>query len=434
MPTVIRQTEFTRHMKGKFFYGWYIAGICVLVYFFTNGMTIFVPQNLFPRFMEDFAADAGQVSLTATITFLSTAVLAPFVGWLIDRLGVLRVIHAGLLFLAVCFCLYPFAASLQQLYVLHIGFALGLVLCGLMPNVVLLSQWFIRYRGAMVGLLTSASSLAGGLLPLAIAPLVLNPEFGWRWGFGVLAVAFIVFGLLPGLLALKASPADVGQLPDGIDIQPDPDSTAADDSGVEFAVALRSRTLWALALSSACLWFSITAINSQATIFFEQDAGMTPAKATLLYSTIFWCSVAGKLLFGALSDRIAKHRVMLISAILLFCGSLLAFTSGEDGIRLSTSISQLTLFAAVFGLGYGGSFTMIQLVCVECFGQQSLGKLLGIIMFVDSLGGALGITLSGQLKASTGSYLTPFMAVSAVAFVAIIGVLFIRPITEQART
>ncbi len=422
--------------QPRYFYGWLIAGVCVLVYFFTNGMTIFVPQNLFPRFMEDFSADAGQVSITATISFLGTAVMAPFVGWLIDRFGVLRIIHVGLLFLAICFCLYPFAANLQQLYLLHAGFALGLVLCGLMPNVVLLSQWFVRYRGAVVGLLTSASSLAGGLLPLAIAPLVLNPDYGWRWGFGALAIAFIVFGLIPGLLALKASPGDVGQLPDGR-IATDGENTLAtrlaqEQSGVPFAVALRSRTLWALAVSSACLWYSIISINSQATIFFEQDAGLTPANATLLYSAIFWCSVAGKFLFGALSDKISKQKVMLISATLLFCGSMLVFTPGSDGIQLSQNPPQLMAFAVVFGLGYGGSFTMIQLVCVECFGQRALGKLLGIIIFVDSLGGALGTALSGQLKANTGSYLLPFATVTVVAFVAIIGVLLIKPLTDES--
>ncbi|MEE4185282.1 MAG: MFS transporter, partial [Gammaproteobacteria bacterium] len=158
------------------FYGWYIVAICVLVYFFTNGMTVFVPQNLFPRLMEDFAADAGEISITLAITFLGTAFMAPFVGWLIDRVGVIRVIRAGMVFLALCFLAYPFAATLQQLYVLHVGFAAGLVLCGLMPSVVLLSAWFVRYRGAVVGLLTAASSLAGGLLPLAISPLVLDPE------------------------------------------------------------------------------------------------------------------------------------------------------------------------------------------------------------------------------------------------------------------
>ncbi len=419
--------------QKRFFYGWVIAAVCVLVYFFTNGMTIFVPQYLFPRFMEDFSADAGQVSITATISFLGTAVMAPFVGWLIDRIGVIRVIRTGLLFLAVCFCLYPFAADLNQLYLLHVGFAAGLVLCGLMPNVVLLSQWFVRYRGAAVGLLTSASSVAGAVMPLAIAPLVLNPDYGWRWGFGALAAAFITFGLLPGLLALRASPAEMGQQPDGRPAPAAADSMRNADNGVEFGTALRSVTLWALAISSACLWFSISAINSQATIFFEQDAGLSAANATFLYSTIFWFGIAGKFLFGALSDRIRKQRVMLIAAILLFAGSLLVFAPGAEGWQLTQNITQLIIFAVVFGLGYGGSFTMIQLVCVECFGQRALGKLLGIIIFVDSLGGALGIALSGQLKANTGSYLVPFAAVAVVAFVAIISVLLIRPL-QPAKT
>ena len=104
---------------NKLFYGWWLAAVCVLVYFFTNGMTVFVPQNLFPRLMEDFAVDAGEVSRTVMVTFLGSAFLAPLAGWLIDRFGVLRVIHSGLIVLAICFGLYPFAESIMQLYVLH---------------------------------------------------------------------------------------------------------------------------------------------------------------------------------------------------------------------------------------------------------------------------------------------------------------------------
>lgn len=413
------------------FYGWYIVAVCVLVYFFTNGMTVFVPQNLFPRLMEDFAADSGEISLTLAITFLGTAFMAPFVGWLIDRFGVIRVIRAGMAFLALCFLAYPFAATLQQLYFLHVGFAAGLVLCGLMPSVVLLSAWFVRFRGAVVGLLTAASSLAGGLLPLAISPLVLDPDLGWRWGFGALAVAFIFLGLIPGLLILKASPADVGQYPDGAAGSPDTAPITLLD-GVDFGVAIRSRTLWALAISSACLWYSITSVNSQATIFFEQDAGLSPARATVLYSAIFWCSVGGKFLFGALSDIVPKHKVMLVTASILVVGCLLMFTRGPEGVQLTQNINQLWLFAVVFGLGYGGSFTMIQLACVECFGQRALGKLLGVIIFVDSLGGAAGTFLSGKLSAESGSYFVPFVAVTAVAVVAVVSVLFVRPLQKPA--
>jgi sugar phosphate permease len=198
--------------------------------------------------------------------------------------------------------------------------------------------------------------------------------------------------------------------------------------GVEFSVAIRSRTLWALAISSACLWYSITSVNSQATIFFEQDAGLSPARATVLYSAIFWCSVGGKFLFGALSDIVPKHKVMLVTASILVAGCLLMFSNGPEGLQLTQNINQLWLFAVVFGLGYGGSFTMIQLACVECFGQRALGKLLGVIIFVDSLGGAAGTFLSGKLSAAAGSYFVPFVAVTAVAAVAVISVMFVRPL------
>ncbi|MEE9136403.1 MAG: MFS transporter, partial [Gammaproteobacteria bacterium] len=89
----------------SFFYGWYIAAIAILLYFFTNGMAIWVPQNLFPRFMEDFNATAGDVSLTTGLTLLISAWLAPFAGAMIDRFGVLRVMRTGLVLMAVSFVL-----------------------------------------------------------------------------------------------------------------------------------------------------------------------------------------------------------------------------------------------------------------------------------------------------------------------------------------
>ena len=74
---------------------------------------------------------------------------------------------------------------------------------------------------------------------------------------------------------------------------------------------------------------------------------------------------------------------------------------------------------------------MIQLVTVETFGQRSLGKILGIISLIDTLGAAAGTVLMGRLKDSTGDYLVPFIIVTAVALVAVINVLFIRPVRPE---
>lgn len=415
------------------FYGWYIAGIAVLAYFFTNGLSIWVPQNLFPRFMEDFNATAGEVSFTTGTTLLLSAWLAPFAGAMIDRYGVVRVMRAGLIVMAVSFLLYPFVQSLTQLYVLHGFLAVGLIMAGLMPNVVLLSNWFVKRRGTMIGLLVASSSLAGAVLPLVISPLVLNPNFGWRWGFGALSVAFILFAVLPGLLLLKAGPTDVNQVPDGL---ADNSETIAEpqSSGVSFAVALRSRSLWFLGLGSACLWYSFQAVNSQAMIFFEQEAGLTPQQATLLFSIIYWVSFFGKFLFGVLSDLIAKRQVLLLAGIIMLVGTSILFSLASDGLTLTRNIPKLTAFAIVFGLGFGGCFTLIQLVTVETFGQAALGKILGIVILIEGMGGFLGTVATGQIRDATGNYLMPFLIVVAVEIIGLLAVLMIRPVKSRDKT
>jgi len=402
-------------------YRWVVAATAFTIYFFTNGMAIFVPQNLFPRLMEEFSVTAGEVSRVTFVTLLFSAFLAPLAGFLIDRFGVVRIIRFGLLVMLACFALYPFVQSIQQLYVIHAFLSLGLVCSGLMSNVVLLTAWFSKGRGSVVGLLASGSSLAGAALPLMIAPLVLDPEFGWRWGFGSLSIGFLVFAFLPGFLLMRApqNAAPTGEAPTPTD-------------GVELSEAVRHVTLWALAVGSACLWFCIQAMNSQISIFFEQEAALTPGKATLLFSVIFWFSFFGKFLFGAVSDLLPKRRVMQIASSLLFAGCLLLFDFSGSDLTLTRKVGQLTAFAVVFGLGFGGSFTMIQLVAVESFGQRALGKILGIIVFIDSIGAALGTALTGQLRTSTGDYTIPFIMVSAVALVAVVAVSMIKPLQKQS--
>ncbi|MEO8223603.1 MAG: MFS transporter [Gammaproteobacteria bacterium] len=396
-----------------------IAAVCVVVYFFTNGMSLFVPQNLFPRFMETFGATAAEVSRTTALTFGISGLLAPFVGAAIDRFGVVRVIRTGLVVLGLTFIAYPAARSLADLYLLHVAIAVGLILSGLMPNVVLLSRWFRERSGTAVGVLVAGSSLAGATLPLAISPLVNDPAWGWRAGMAVLAAAFWLLAVLPAFLVLREAPVTgTGE--------------AADRpvDGVAFAVALRTRTLWCLAIGSACLWFAIQATTSQITIYFEQEAGLAPQRATALFSTILASSVAGKFLFGAVSDRFRKQQIMVVTSLTLLAGCLLLFVAGPDGIELARDPARLTAFAVVFGLGFGGSFTLIQLVAVESFGQLALGRILGVVTFVDTMGGAAGTLLAGQIRTATGDYFVTFALVAVVALIAVGTVLLIRPVAR----
>ena len=415
--------------KAQFFYGWFVAIGCTLIYFFTNAMTLFVPQTLFPRLMEEFGSNEAEISLTVTITLLFASLFAPFAGMLIDKFGALRIMRIGIVLMAVTYSLYSFSDSISDLYRLHFLLAIGLVLSGLVVNVIIVSNWFVKHRGKVIGMLVASSSLGGAILPLMISPIVNDPELGWRWGFGLLSILFWLFAVIPAYTFIKEKPSNLGLFPDGLPkiLEPSDNGIAS----VTLLTALKSRALWCLGIGSACLWFSIQGLNSQITIFFEQEAAFSPQQAVFLFSTLFWFSFIGKFAFGAISDTVPKRTVLLITSIILFLGTLLLFDFDSNQILLTKSPTKLGLFTVVFGLGFGGSFSMIQLVAVEIFGPAYLGRILGIITFIDGMGAALGTNLLSQIKTDTGSYLLPFLIVTIVSLIAIINVFLIRPIQKS---
>ena len=415
--------------KAQFFYGWYVAIGCTLIYFFTNAMTLFVPQTLFPRLMEEFGSNEAEISLTVTITLLFASLFAPFAGMLIDKFGALRIMRIGIVLMAVTYSLYSFSDSISDLYRLHFLLAIGLVLSGLVVNVIIVSNWFVKHRGKVIGMLVASSSLGGAILPLMISPIVNDPELGWRWGFGLLSILFWLFAVIPAYTFIKEKPSNLGLFPDGLPkiLEPSDNGIAS----VTLLTALKSRALWCLGIGSACLWFSIQGLNSQITIFFEQEAAFSPQQAVFLFSTLFWFSFIGKFAFGAISDTVPKRTVLLITSIILFLGTLLLFDFDSNQISLTKNPTKLGLFTVVFGLGFGGSFSMIQLVAVEIFGPAYLGRILGIITFIDGMGAALGTNLLSQIKTDTGSYLLPFSIVIIVSLIAIINVFLIRPIQKS---
>ena len=74
----------------------------------------------------------------------------------------------------------------------------------------------------------------------------------------------------------------------------------------------------------------------------------------------------------------------------------------------------------LFGLGWGGLYTLLQLLAADYFGPQHLGKILGAITVLDTLGGGLGPPLIGAIRDSTGSYDNAFMLVSGLVIAALL--------------
>jgi len=121
-----------------------------------------------------------------------------------------------------------------------------------------------------------------------------------------------------------------------------------------------------------------------------------------------------------LSDHFDKILIMFVVVIFLIVGL--------SVLRLSSAGNLLGLYgyAAIFGIGYSGTFTMIQLVIAEFFSGQSYGKILGILTMVDVGAGGLAITVIAQLQGTFHSYFPVIETLIGLTCIVAILILFLR--------
>jgi MFS family permease len=133
--------------------------------------------------------------------------------------------------------------------------------------------------------------------------------------------------------------------------------------------------------------------------------------AGLSYTVLFYLGLIGKITSGFLADRLGRKRVFT-STIAVMAG----------GAALLTLPSSEVLWAGLlmFGLGWGGLYTLLQLLAADYFGPLHLGKILGAITVLDTLGGGLGPPLIGAIRDSTGSYSQAFTLVTGLVLLALI--------------
>ena len=392
------------------YYGWIIAVASGVILLITNGMTL-AGLNVFDRPLLDALGQAAgePVSLAAfkardAITLGVSGLLAPLAGAAADRFGVRPLMVIGALLLAGGYFLYSMVDSLSDIYRIHLLFASALATCGLVVNVILVSRWFVKDRGLALGIALAGTSLGNGTMPPLNSALI--GELGWRSTFAWMSLLPLV--LIPIILwVIRERPADLGQQqPVARAVNGVVPATAS----LTLRAALRSGNFWVLALIAMCTFFAI--IGTQAHLnLYMLGRGFSQTDAGFSYTVLFYLGLTGKIGSGFLADRLGRKSVFVTTIAIMVAGAVL--------LTLSTS-TVLWPGLALFGLGWGGLYTLLQLLAADYFGPQHLGKILGVITVLDTLGGGLGPPLIGAIRDSTGSYNQASLLVAGLVTVALL--------------
>lgn len=402
----------------KRYYPWLMAVMGMLVLLVSNGLVITGLTAFDESLLREFGWSRSELKLRDLITLVLAGWTAPFLGVVIDKVGPRKLILAGLALLAALYAAYAHVHSLTHLYLIHLGFALVLVAAGLNVAVIYVSQWFVAQRGTAIGIALVGTSLGGMVFPKLGVHLLQGMD--WRSAFlweAVVPLACLLLALL-----LVRSPRPGGIPPWGADkagAGAGRSATGLPDLG--YRQALRTRTFWVLAFVAMTTFFSIMAVS--ANLFLHmRDLGFAPQQAGNALGLMFGLAMVGKFLFGMLSDLFPAKRVFLLNLSIMAAGAVVLATLRADLVWYSL---------VLFGLGWGGLYTMIQLLAVNAFGLAAAGRILGTITLLDATTAGLGIWLTAKIFDVTRSYQPAFVLICVLVALALLAATLVRD--ERAR-
>ena len=295
-------------VRGRLFYGWYIA----LAGAFTSFLTFGVVGFGFGVFIEPIREETGwslaAISVGFSLRSFEHGLLAPVTGALVDRLGARRMAIAGVLIVGVGLVLFSQSRVLWVYYLASLVIASGESLGSSTAYSASLMRWFDQKRGQALGLLASARGAGYFMVPVLA---VLIGAFGWRPTLLVAAVVIVGCGL-PLSLVLRNRPEPYGYRPDGAPAPATPTASQAASSfgeGMTVAEALRTPAFYLLGTATA-----IGAATQISWIVHQvphlQNVGFTLQGAALITGAYGLFQVPLRFICGWLGDIVGRRQAL----------------------------------------------------------------------------------------------------------------------------
>jgi len=381
--------------NNRIFYGWVVVAIAFGVSCFGFGIA-----NTFSVFanslQHEFGASRGSIAFVfslAEFLFFGSGIIS---GPLADRWGARCLTCVGMILCGGGILLVSMARSLTEVYLaygLGVGVGAG---CAYVPILAAVQRWFRRQRGFASGLAVTGSGVGTFFMPLLASHLIQTG--GWREAYLILGIFVGVMGVGMSLFIVN-DPQDLGLGPDG-----DPllkNATAGIQSGV--AVGQAIRTVQFAGLYGASLLSSLgTFIPFIHLVPYALEHHLSQTQAASLVSIIGIASISGRFLFGRLADQIGR-KYFFMAMFLGMAGSMAIWAA-------FTNFGMLIIFAALFGIFFGGWVAISPSLLMDCFGGKNLSSILGVLYTATAIGASVGPGLAGFAFDLNHSYTLPILA------------------------
>ncbi len=355
----------------------------------------------------DFGWSRAEISAGLTINTVLAVLASPFIGILLDRVGVRRVGTIGVTAYCLLFACLSFAGpSIWSWWLLWL--LLGATGLAIKPTIwtTSVSSMFKTSRGLALSVMLCGTALGSSLTPMVGNYLI--ETYGWRQGCMGLA-AFWAILVLPPVFLFLTSVRDM-QIRARDTASAFPAKAVPVLTGLTMREGLRSWRFVRLALAGFITTLVIVSFVSNL-IPILSSRGFERQTAANLAGLVGMATIVGRLTGGYMLDRMngnlvgaASVGVALIPAMML--------------LIFPTSIEAAAAAVLILGLTLGAELDAVAYLTTRHFGLKNFGGIFGTIAGILALGTGVGpffVSLTYDLSRSYDNVLFAYIPLALLA-------------------
>ncbi len=284
-------------------------------------------------------------------------------------------------------------------------------------------KWFPpEKKGLIAGIVVAGFGLAS----VYVAPLsqYLLGSYGVSKSFLILGIAFGIVTLIITrfIKSPPSSPVPVAAKPNRAQAKASP----ASQNDYTWTEMMKTPTFYLLWVEFTCGALAGLMIIGHLAKIVAVQSNNTIKLGFIFVALLAVFNAGGRVLAGALSDKIGRIRTIFIVSVgqaivmLLFSGA--------------STITGFVVGSAIIGICYGSCLSLFPSACGDYWGTKNLGLNYGILFTAYGIGGILGPILAGRISDSTGNYSMAYTIAAGLMIVAAVLTFFTKaPEKEIAR-
>lgn len=398
---------------GKIFRGWYLVAAVFAVLTASSGVTVYSMSVYLHAFVSEGRFPITLVSFASGAFAMAGALSGAFVGRLLERHDVRRVMTAGCVSMVAAFLALPWIGDAIGLCLFYLVLGLGYGATSQIPCTTLVTRWFTRSRSTAMSIAATGNSFGAIVLVPPVAMLVQCQGLDGAAPWLALALAMVVLPLTWGVL--RSWPHEVGLAPLGQGQAPVGRATVTPEAA--YRAAARSR--YFRGVNVAFMLGMAAHVGGQTHLFNRLlGGGQAQGLASAAIATMAFASVLGRApamwLLARVSNRVFMAVLLALQGFALW------------GCGLTDHPVALLVCIAGYGATLGNLVTSQSLILAEAFGVTAYARLYGVSRVWTVPGVFLGPGLMGLLYQQSGSYRLSYLMIGTVSLAGLIAVWWAR--------